>query len=121
MNRQCAIAYTDVLRLIVDAMMSDSHQALSFPAASSRDIESLKNLVEGTSSISRLKSAYLEEHDDLLNLTVMVENAMTRIEGLFKNVIIFSGGCCRKVSDYYALMSKCNALRRKQIRFLRWP
>ncbi|TVY84244.1 hypothetical protein LSUE1_G001354 [Lachnellula suecica] len=78
-----------------DTMMEQSHRVMALPDPSKRDISSLKNWVEGTSCLSRLESLYLEDHEDLLNLTGTVDNAVTRIESLVEDSFFWTDSLIR--------------------------
>jgi len=68
-----------------DRMLAQSCRVLSLPEPSERDLQSVKNWIEGTSCISRVESHYLEDQKDLLNLTGPVDNAVSRIESVVED------------------------------------
>jgi hypothetical protein len=78
-------------------MLEQNQRSLSLPSASKRDIQSLKNWTEGTSSIARKETDYLNHHDDLLNLGDISDNAITSIETLVEDLTILLGTLCRRV------------------------
>jgi hypothetical protein len=79
-------------------MVEQSHRVLLLPDPSKRDIQSLNNWVEGTSCLSRLESLYLEDGEDLLNLTGTVDNAVTRIESVVEDSFFWSDNLIRRVN-----------------------
>jgi hypothetical protein len=66
--------------LASDGMVEQNHRVMSVPESSERDIQSLRNWVQGTSSLARQETSYLERRDDLVNLTGSADNAITRME-----------------------------------------
>jgi hypothetical protein len=78
-------------------MVEQSHRILSLPEPSDRDIQSLKNWVEGTSCLTRQESHYLENESDILNLSGPVDNAVTRIESLVEDLFFITAFIIRKV------------------------
>ncbi|KAF2812973.1 uncharacterized protein BDZ99DRAFT_568247 [Mytilinidion resinicola] len=63
-----------------DLMMEQSRRILSFPQATSRDMVSLKNWIEGVGSISSYETAYLGHSADQVNITGSADDAVTSIE-----------------------------------------
>ena len=65
-----------------DSLLEQNQRALTLPKAQSRDIKSLQKWVKGTISISRNESAYLEQGEDMANLTGAADSALALIEDL---------------------------------------
>jgi hypothetical protein len=53
---------------------------MSVPESNERDIRSLRNWAQGTASLARQETSYLERRDDLVNLTGSADDAITRME-----------------------------------------
>ena len=70
---------------------------LSFPQATNRDMESLKNWIESVSSISLYETAYLDHSADQLNITGSADNAVAYIEVVVEACFQRIGYILRKV------------------------
>jgi hypothetical protein len=68
-------------------MMRDYHHAMRLPAASSRDITSIKNWVNGTGGIARTETDFLSYPNDIANLTGALDSAVTTIEILIERAL----------------------------------
>jgi len=68
-------------------MMEQSCRMLSFPQATNRDINSLKNWLEGVGSISMYETTYLDNYADQLNITGSSDDAVTRIEATLEDCL----------------------------------
>ena len=73
---------------ISDAFVTRSQQILKFSAARSRDVSSLQNWVEGTGSLARDETAYLERGTDLMSIVSVEDDALGRCEASLENVIV---------------------------------
>lgn len=63
-----------------DAMMGDYHTAMRLPAASPRDMDSIRNWLDGTGCIARDETAFLSHGDDVANLTGTLDSAVDNVE-----------------------------------------
>ncbi|KAF1992972.1 hypothetical protein P154DRAFT_591726, partial [Amniculicola lignicola CBS 123094] len=63
-----------------DTMMKDYHYVMRLPNASPRDIISIKNWLNGTGSIARAETNFLEHQHDMANLTGALDSAVNYIE-----------------------------------------
>lgn len=70
-----------------DSMMEQSCRTLSFPQATNRDINSLKNWLEGVGSISMYETTYLDNYADQLNITGSSDDAVTSIEATLEDCL----------------------------------
>ena len=71
----------------LDEMILQNHEVVSLHRSDSRDVTSLKNWVEGTSSITRAESAYLYENDHF-NLCGPTDSAIARTESFVENCMV---------------------------------
>jgi hypothetical protein len=69
-----------------DTMMKDYHHAMRLPSASPRDIASIKNWLDGTGSIARAETDFLEHQHDMVNLTGALDSAVNYIEILVEKL-----------------------------------
>lgn len=58
----------------------------------------LRTWINGTASISRHESTYLQYEDDMVNLTGASDSALSFIEDAVGDIFFFIERCCRKVS-----------------------
>ena len=93
-----------------DGMLEQNHRALSLPESNERDIQSLRSWVQGTSSLARQETSYLERYDDLVNLTGSADNAVTRVGSIVEDCAFWLDTRLRRVranrpssSDRYPL------------------
>jgi hypothetical protein len=62
-------------------------------------VKNLQNWVKGTASISRHESAYLDQDEDMANLTGAADSALVLIEDAMGDVVFCLGRCFRRVCD----------------------
>jgi hypothetical protein len=79
-------------------MIEQNHRILCLPEPSDKDVQSLKNWIEGTSCLARQESAYLEDSGDLLNLSEPVDNTITWMESLVEDSLFWINFFARRVS-----------------------
>ena len=82
-----------------DTLLDQNQRALTLPRAQSRDIKNLQKWVKGTASISRHESAYLEQDEDMANLTGAADSALALIEDAMGDIIFFLRRCFRRVGS----------------------
>lgn len=61
-------------------MIRDYHYVMRLPGAEPRDINSINNWIDGTGSIARMESAFLQRPDDMSNLIGTPDSAVSYIE-----------------------------------------
>ncbi|KAK1965460.1 hypothetical protein LY78DRAFT_637519 [Colletotrichum sublineola] len=71
-----------------DAFTDRTHRALALSVAEPRDIISLQNWVENSSSLSRNETEYLEVTPDLVTLSSSKDSALELLEGWVEDVLI---------------------------------
>ena len=77
--------------------MRDYHHAMRLPSASPRDITSIKNWLNGTGSIARAETNFLEHQHDMANLTGALDSAVNYIEILVERLANRLAAHIRKV------------------------
>ncbi|KAF2820163.1 hypothetical protein CC86DRAFT_374406 [Ophiobolus disseminans] len=80
-----------------DVLLEQNQRALMLPRAQSRDVKNLQKWVKGTASISRREFAYLEQGEDVVNLTGASDSALALIEDTVGDAIFFIGRCFRRI------------------------
>jgi hypothetical protein len=70
-------------------MLEKYNHVLGLPKAGVRDIGSIKNWIDGTGCIARKESEYLEMDEDMLNLTGPQDGAVTRIEAMVEDCVVW--------------------------------
>jgi hypothetical protein len=78
-------------------MMKDYHHAMRLPNASPRDITSIKNWLNGTGSIARAETNFLEHQHDMANLTGALDSAVNYIEIIVERLAFRLAARIRKV------------------------
>jgi hypothetical protein len=78
-------------------MMDHASKSLSYPTAAKRNVQSLDNWMQANSSIARNEVAYIQEKDDLANLSKFTDNAITRVESLVEDCAMYLEIGLRKV------------------------
>ena len=53
---------------------------MSFSPAQSKDVESLKNWLDGTGCVAREETAYLQHSRELIDLAPVADNAIMQLE-----------------------------------------
>ena len=91
------ISRTRMANLASDGMVEQNRRVMSVPASNERDIQSLRNWVQGTSSLARQETCYLES-DDLANITGSTDNAITRMESKVEDCAFWLTTRLRRVS-----------------------
>jgi hypothetical protein len=81
-------------------MIRDYHFALRLPNAAPRDINSVKNWINGTGCIARAESQFLEEQDDMMNLGGTTDHAVTYIEIVAETIAFGFAARLRKVRQH---------------------
>lgn len=75
---------------------------LSLDAAEARDIESLRNWLDGTGCIAREETAYLAHSRDMATLAPSIDHALLRLEVWVENLLIRFYRGFRNVRKCYA-------------------
>ncbi|KAF1941275.1 hypothetical protein EJ02DRAFT_348290, partial [Clathrospora elynae] len=81
-----------------DTMMRDYHRAMRLPDADPRDVNSIKNWMDGTGCIAPAKSEFLERRDDLANLGGTLDSAVNYIEIVVEKLAFRLAAHIRKVT-----------------------
>ncbi|KAF4630754.1 hypothetical protein G7Y89_g7386 [Cudoniella acicularis] len=63
-------------------------RVLSFGPAQRRDVESLQNWLEGTGCLAREETAYLTQHQELISLAPVGDNAVMQLEAWVEDKLI---------------------------------
>lgn len=67
------------------------------PRSWERDTDNLRNWTEGTGSVSRKETTYLETEEDLANLTGSADLAMSFSESVVEDCVIYLDGLISRV------------------------
>ncbi|KAI1303464.1 hypothetical protein F5Y03DRAFT_186238 [Xylaria venustula] len=71
-----------------DTLLEGTHKILSLNRAQPRDITSLRNWTNGTSSISRDETAYLEHEGELISLAFCKDGATKKLEDWVEDLFV---------------------------------
>lgn len=80
-----------------DSFLERNRRIFSYEAASSRDVRSVQNWLDGNACLAREESAYIEHFKDLLRVPSSDDNAVTRLEAVVEDCIIWFCKRFRKV------------------------
>ncbi|KAK5693657.1 hypothetical protein LTR97_010226 [Elasticomyces elasticus] len=83
-----------------DIFLERTQRALNLNPAKSRHIHSLQNWIQGTASLSRAETAYLDESKDLAQLALSGDDAMVRLETSVEDLLIRFYRGIRKSQHY---------------------
>lgn len=81
-------------------MMRDYYHAMRLPAASPRDITSIKNWVNGPAGIARVETEFLSQKQDMVNLTGALDSATASMETLIERAAFRLSSPIRKLSFF---------------------
>jgi hypothetical protein len=80
-----------------DTLLEQNQKWLQMPNAKKRNIENLRNWIDGTSCIVPTEAAYLGRDQDLFSLTGLEDSIITRIESLLTDGLVRLHGRFRMV------------------------
>lgn len=68
------------LTLAIDNLVDRTERTLSFGRSEIRDVQSLRNWVDGNGCVARDETSYLSDEKDLFSLSPTLDSAATRFE-----------------------------------------
>lgn len=84
----------------VDQFAETTQQMLSFNPAQKRDLESLRNWLQGTGCLAREETAYLSHDQELMSLAPVDDNALVQFEAWVEDWLIRWYRSFRKVRHH---------------------
>lgn len=80
-----------------DVFIERCHRILGYQSANTRDVQNLRNWVDGNGCIAREETAYLQSSEGLLTLRHSHDSAVIWLETIVENSIIRLHSCFGRV------------------------
>ena len=97
-ERQTVLSQIDSALADYDALVERNHRILGLEAASSRDVVSLQNWVDGNACLARQETDYLAHYEDLFAVASFEDRSVSSMEVWVEDVLTYFHQRLRRVS-----------------------